>query len=612
MTLNIIDNEKIDNDNTFVGAEASANKQKSGVIPVFYACDDDFIKYAAVSLKSVLENSKSGQKYKFHFLVSKVNEELKNAVLKTKNENSDIEFFGVEKYMEKFEKKLPVRDWFTKTTYFRLFIADMFPEYDKAIYLDGDTVVSGDLAELYNVSIEDYYLAASPEAVMRGEKVFGEYVEKVLGVDRYAYFNAGVLVLNCKKMREKNILEKFSELLACYNFSVTQDEDYLNVLCKDRVLLIDSAWNKEVFGGENVDLSKTKILHYIMTSKPWRNKNALYADLFWSNAEKTVFYNEILSESAQNFAVYDEKKDAEFLKRLKALALSEIEKEDNYLKKLRKTQDASRVEAIKKIEALEKNGVFDVDVENDPPTKPLKGKIDYAGRRLSSKIKSKIAFSAARVFLNDLIKNKKMIVKDIIGAENLRGVEGGAILTCNHFSAYDSFAMQVVYETADIRKHKFFRVIREGNYTSFGGFYGYLMRNCNTLPLSSDVNRLKDFYDGVAEVLKDNGFVLIYAEQSMWWNYRKPKPLKKGAFSLAAKNSVPIVPCFITMRDSDVLGDDGFYVQEYTMHVSKPVYPYKNLSTGENVKMLKSENERMWKEIYESVYGFPLKYSCDD
>ena len=55
--------------------------------------------------------------------------------------------------------------------------------------------------------------------------------------------------------------------------------------------------------------------------------------------------------------------------------------------------------------------------------------------------------------------------------------------------------------------------------------------------------------------------MLVYPEQSMWWNYRKPKPLKKGAYTFAAKNHVPVLPCFITMEDSDILGDDGFYVQ---------------------------------------------------
>jgi len=43
----------------------------------------------------------------------------------------------------------------------------------------------------------------------------------------------------------------------------------------------------------------------------------------------------------------------------------------------------------------------------------------------------------------------------------------------------------------------------------------------------------------------------------MWWNYRKPKPLKPGAYTFAAKNHVPVLPCFITMKDSDIMGEDG-------------------------------------------------------
>ncbi|MBR2933252.1 MAG: hypothetical protein IKC33_02955, partial [Clostridia bacterium] len=55
-------------------------------------------------------------------------------------------------------------------------------------------------------------------------------------------------------------------------------------------------------------------------------------------------------------------------------------------------------------------------------------------------------------------------------------------------------------------------------------------------------------------------------------NYRKPKPLKSGAFLLAAQAGVPVLPCFITMQDSDIIGDDGYPVQEYTIHVSEPIY----------------------------------------
>ncbi len=138
------------------------------------------------------------------------------------------------------------------------------------------------------------------------------------------------------------------------------------------------------------------------------------------------------------------------------------------------------------------------------------------------------------------------------------------------------------------------------------------MRNCNTLPLCSDMEKMKNFYNGVNEIIASDGFVLVYAEQSMWWNYRKPKPLKKGAFSLACSSGAPVVPCFITMRDGDKTGDDGFKIQEYTIHICKPIYPDDNLSKGENVKNMMQENARVWKEIYENEYGIPLKYASGD
>lgn len=105
--------------------------------------------------------------------------------------------------------------------------------------------------------------------------------------------------------------------------------------------------------------------------------------------------------------------------------------------------------------------------------------------------------------------------------------------------------------------------------------------------------------------------MLIYPEQSMWWNYRKPKPLKKGAFTFATRNNVPVLPCFITMEDSDILGDDGFYVQEYTIHVAPPIYPDQNKTRAENIEYMRQKNYNIWKQVYEETYKEPLTYSCD-
>ena len=53
----------------------------------------------------------------------------------------------------------------------------------------------------------------------------------------------------------------------------------------------------------------------------------------------------------------------------------------------------------------------------------------------------------------------------------------------DEFNAFDSFAIQLAFEQAKLKKKKMYRVIREGNYTGFPGFYGVLMRHCNMLTL---------------------------------------------------------------------------------------------------------------------------------
>ena len=136
------------------------------------------------------------------------------------------------------------------------------------------------------------------------------------------------------------------------------------------------------------------------------------------------------------------------------------------------------------------------------------------------------------------------------------------------------------------------------------------MRNCNTLPLSSNFATMKKFVKAVDELLQEGNFVLFYPEQSMWWNYRKPKPLKKGAYTFAVNNQVPVLPCFITMQDSNLLDQDGFPIQEYTIHISKPIYPDASLKHSENVESMRRTNYEIWKEIYEKTYGISLEYTC--
>lgn len=267
-----------------------------------------------------------------------------------------------------------------------------------------------------------------------------------------------------------------------------------------------------------------------------------------------------------------------------------------------------RLKIVERIKEYEKNGWFDIDVEDDPPARTLKkGECDYGNRKLSSKIASFFANIAAKNYFEKLIKDNKLIIKDVVGIENFKKVEGAAFITCNHFNPYDNYAVYRVIRP--YIKGNLYKVIREGNYTNFPGLYGYFFRHCNTLPLSDNFEVMKEFLSGVKYLLKKGKKILIYPEQAMWWNYKKPRPLKDGAFSFAVKNKVPVIPFFITLTDSPYIGDDGFNIPEYTIHISEAIYPDEELSTKENIAEMKRENFEAWKNIFESFYGVELSYT---
>ena len=271
-------------------------------------------------------------------------------------------------------------------------------------------------------------------------------------------------------------------------------------------------------------------------------------------------------------------------------------------------QSAHKRELLRRIAELEKNEQWHLDVEDDPETYPLMpDDVDYLNEKLSSKIKNKIANIAGARFFDKMIANRQLIIKEVRGIENFTAVEGGKIVTCNHFSVCDNYAVWMA-----LRDHMdgkmLYKVIREGNYTNPPKPFGLFMRHCNTLPLSSQTATMKKFLRAVKVLMERGETVLIYPEQSMWWNYRKPKPMQDGAFTLAIRNKVPVVPIFITMEDSDVPDGDGFFVQAYTIHILPAIYPDPSLPSVEAREAMRKENYEAWVRVYEDFYGKPLVY----
>ena len=164
---------------------------------------------------------------------------------------------------------------------------------------------------------------------MQTYEVFGNYVEKADGIKRENYFNAGILLINCRRWRNKLIAEQFVDLLNRYKFRVVQDEDYLNVLCKGHVRWLNLGWNKTSYKNENFDDKDLRLIHWKINWRPWKYKDVLYEEYFWKYAKMSGFYDQLIAmRDSRTQADFD--KDKLLMENLSKMAEEDANDPNNY------------------------------------------------------------------------------------------------------------------------------------------------------------------------------------------------------------------------------------------------------------------------------------------
>ncbi|MBR1640650.1 MAG: glycosyltransferase family 8 protein [Treponema sp.] len=298
-------------------------------IPVCFATDDNYVPFLAVAIASLLDNASKENFYRIFVLITQLKDDNIERIKKLETDNSSIEFISLAKELDKIQGMFHLRDYYSKETYYRIFIPNLFPQYKKVLYLDCDITVLGDISELYGTHIHGFYVGAVQEEVMQTFEVFGNYVEKADGIDRNDYFNAGILLINCRRWRKKHIAENFVDLLNRYKFRVVQDEDYLNVLCKGHVRHISLGWNKTSYKNENFDDKDLKLIHWKINWRPWKYKNILYEEHFWKYAKMAGFYDQLIQMRDSRTAA-DEEKDKLLMENLAKMAEEDANDPNNY------------------------------------------------------------------------------------------------------------------------------------------------------------------------------------------------------------------------------------------------------------------------------------------
>ena len=308
------------------------SETRKPVIPVFFGCDNRFVPYMCVALRSMIDCTSANRRYEVHILHNDISEENQNIVKSMAKRNVRIMFDNIDDEIRDIVSQLPIRDYYSASTYFRLVIASKFPQFDKAIYIDSDTATVEDVAKLYDINIGNKYVAAVPEAVMSHIDECGLYAEKVLGIKRHRYFNAGMIVINCQKWREVNVLQQFIDLVGFYDFTIAQDQDYLNVICKDKVYYLPRRWNMECIRPWKIGEKRRGIIHYAFAAKPWHDVTTIYGQYFWEAAAKTPFFMEIKSAYAAYTPEQLAKENAVGAT-VAANCMKEVHRPDNFLKR---------------------------------------------------------------------------------------------------------------------------------------------------------------------------------------------------------------------------------------------------------------------------------------
>lgn len=181
----------------------------------------------------------------------------------------------------------------------------------------------------------------------------------------------------------------------------------------------------------------------------------------------------------------------------------------------------------------------------------------------------------------------------------------GMIITCNHINKLDALVVRWALKRSGVLRGRQLKVM-VADFNNQRGRLGEYMRAFGIMPFPSGHRLVRNFDRAVSYYLELGDCILVFPEQSEWWGYDRPRPLKNGAFYYAVKNNVPVLPLFITCRGAGAkaagaVGRAGRApaVKYFDVHIADVI---KNEGTSigdrEKIKLMKEKNSLIWQEIY--------------
>lgn len=299
-------------------------------IPIFFTFDDGYAAQAGVTFKSLLENKYPHIMYDLYVITDKINSENEQKLKSIVNEykNNTLTFINGANYSDITGRFKAINKYklHPEVCLYRLIVSKIkeFEKYDKIIYSDVDILVKKDISALYDITLNYEYVAA-----VRHPKFMENFLTHIK--DEYIrknYIFSGMLVMNLKKQREDNFVQKIYEIAFNEKYDIKFiDQDILNYACNNKIKYISLKYvglhdiTKEII--DKIDYKKEyysyeefietiyemNIIHYIGETVPWKENyfdiNKQLEWFYWLN--KTTYKNEY-KDVYENTIKYEKEK----------------------------------------------------------------------------------------------------------------------------------------------------------------------------------------------------------------------------------------------------------------------------------------------------------------
>lgn len=283
-------------------------------IHIAYGLDNKYTYPTLVSMISILENSSIDTFYIFYLLVEKqlFKEENKKKLRNLEKKYDRCKIIIFELSNDNLTNARVNR--YPMAAYYRLLLAELIPDVNRIIYLDGDTIIFTDLTEMINLEMNNNIILGFVDNSYKNAEEFG--------ITTYKYVTSGVLLINLKKMRKENISKKFFEFIDNNKHKLKQeDQTVINIVLNGRIGLIPpkfGMWNfvkrddlikHNYYGNKELNIKAydekelikawklPSILHYVR-AKPWKRKTSHthreFHEKWWNYAQLSDEFENIL------------------------------------------------------------------------------------------------------------------------------------------------------------------------------------------------------------------------------------------------------------------------------------------------------------------------------